>query len=204
MKNLFDAATATEIKERIVRLGPGSKRQWGKMSAAQAMAHCATTMEWAVGDSFAPRMFVGRILGSLVKSKVLRDDAPMKRNAPTAKSLVVADERDLRKERELLDKSSASIWVSICFDDAGTPDQASFLETSAALRRRADTTFVSTVGDRQVPQLESSVALSRRSSAQCLSKRDSARYRARGRMALDSAAEGIAGTSYWCDQSSPG
>jgi len=102
MKNLFDAATATEIKERIGRLGPGSKRQWGKMNAAQAMAHCATTMEWAVGDSFAPRMFVGRILGPLVKSKVLRDDAAMRRNAPTAKSLVVADDRDLGTERERL------------------------------------------------------------------------------------------------------
>jgi hypothetical protein len=102
MKDLFDAETAIQIKERIRRLEPGSMRQWGQMSAAQAMAHCATTMEWAVGDSFAPRMFVGRILGPLVKSKVLRDDATMRRNAPTSKSLVVADERDLGKERERL------------------------------------------------------------------------------------------------------
>jgi len=102
MKNLFDAATATEIKNRIARLEPGCERQWGKMNAAQAMAHCATTMEWAVGDSFAPRMFVGRILGPLVKSKVLKDDAPMRRNTPTAKSLVVANERDLGKERQRL------------------------------------------------------------------------------------------------------
>jgi len=111
MKSLFDAATAAETKDRIGRLGPGWVRQWGKMSAAQAMAHCATTMEWAVGDSFAPRMFVGRLLGPLVKSRVLKDDAPMKRNTPTAKSLVVADERDLGKERQrlqaLIDRFSA-------------------------------------------------------------------------------------------------
>jgi Protein of unknown function (DUF1569) len=102
MKNLFDMATANEMKERIGRLGPESVRQWGKMTAAQATAHCATTMEWAVGDSFPPRMFVGRILGPLVKSKVLKDEAPMGRNAPTAKSLVVSDERDLGKERQRL------------------------------------------------------------------------------------------------------
>ena len=102
MKSLFDAATAAQVKERIRRLEPGSNRQWGKMSAAQAMAHCATTMEWAVGDSFAPRMLIGRILGPMVKSRVLKEDAVMKRNAPTAKSLVVADERDLGKERERL------------------------------------------------------------------------------------------------------
>ena len=102
MKSLFDAATATQIKERIGLLQQDCKRQWGKMSVAQAMAHCATTMEWAVGDSFAPRMFVGRILGPLVKSKVLKDDSPMSRNAPTSKSLVIADQRDLEKERRRL------------------------------------------------------------------------------------------------------
>jgi hypothetical protein len=111
MKNLFEAETAAEIKERIGRLEPSCPRQWGKMSAAQAMAHCATTMEWAVGDSFAPRMFAGRILGPMVKSRVLKDDAPMRRNTPTAKSLVVADERDLGKERQrlcsLIDRFSA-------------------------------------------------------------------------------------------------
>jgi hypothetical protein len=102
MKSLFDGATATEIKNRITRLEPGSQRQWGKMKVAQAMAHCATVMEWAVGDSFAPRMFVGRILGPLVKSKVLKDDGPLDRNTPTAKSLVIANERDLEKERQRL------------------------------------------------------------------------------------------------------
>jgi hypothetical protein len=100
MKSLFDAGTATDINNRIARLEPGSERQWGKMNAAQAMAHCATALEWAVGDSFEPRMFVGRILGPLAKSKVLKDDAPMRRNTPTAKSLVVANERDLGKERQ--------------------------------------------------------------------------------------------------------
>ena len=98
MKNLYEAATAKEIRERIARLGPGNQRQWGKMSAAQAMAHCSTVMEWAVGDKTEPRMFLGRIFGPIVKSKALKDEAPMPRNAPTAKSLVVKAEHDLGKE----------------------------------------------------------------------------------------------------------
>lgn len=102
MKNLYEPATVEKLKERIARLGPGSERQWGKMNAAQAVTHCSRTMEWAVGESFAPRMFLGRILGPMVKSKVLRDEKPIGRNAPTAKSLVVADERDLGAERKRL------------------------------------------------------------------------------------------------------
>jgi hypothetical protein len=98
MKNLFEAVTAKEVKERIARLGPNNERQWGKMSAAQAMAHCSVAMEWAVGDKVEPRMFLGRVLGPLAKSQVLKDEKPMGRNAPTAKSLVVKDGRDLGKE----------------------------------------------------------------------------------------------------------
>lgn len=102
MKNLYEAATTREIKERIGRLGPTSQRQWGKMTAAQAMAHCATTMEWAVGDKQEPRMLIGRIIGPLIKSTVLKDEKPLGKNAPTAKSLVVKDDRDLGKECQRL------------------------------------------------------------------------------------------------------
>jgi hypothetical protein len=102
MKNLFEAATAKEIEERIGRLCPTSQRQWGKMTAPQAMAHCSAAMEWAVGDNVEPRMFLGRILGPLVKSQVLKDEKPMGRNAPTAKSLVISDERELGKECQRL------------------------------------------------------------------------------------------------------
>ena len=102
MKNLFEAATAKEIRERIAKLGPSCERQWGKMNAPQAMAHCSVAMEWVVGDSVAPRMFLGRILGPIAKSQVLKDEKPMARNAPTAKSLVIADERELGKECQRL------------------------------------------------------------------------------------------------------
>jgi len=102
MKNLFEPATAKEMKERLARLGPNSQRQWGKMTAPQALAHVATTMEWAVGDASPGRMFIGRIFGPIAKSQLLKDDRPMAKNTPTARSLVVADERDLNRERERL------------------------------------------------------------------------------------------------------
>jgi Protein of unknown function (DUF1569) len=90
------------VKERITRLLPGSERQWGKMSPAQAVAHCSVAMEWAVRDSCPPRMFLGRMLGPMAKSKVLGDERSMGKNARTAKSLVVADERDLGVEQKRL------------------------------------------------------------------------------------------------------
>jgi Protein of unknown function (DUF1569) len=102
MKNLFEVARAEEIKKRMAELRPESERQWGKMTAAQAVAHCSGGMEFALGDKKPPRMFAGRIIGGLIKPKVLGDDEPMHRNSPTVKGLVVQDDRDLGKERERL------------------------------------------------------------------------------------------------------
>lgn len=99
MKNLFDESRVKEVQERLARLSSGSQRQWGTMNAAQALAHCSAGLEWAVGDKVPPRMFVGRILGFIVKPLALRNDDPMRKNSPTAKDLVVHDQRDFEMER---------------------------------------------------------------------------------------------------------
>jgi hypothetical protein len=102
MRNLYDPANVQELKERIAHLKPESPRQWGSMNAAQAVAHCATSLEWAVGDRIPPRMLLASILGRIIKSKVVGDDKPMHKNSPTAKDLLVPDQRDLDAERARL------------------------------------------------------------------------------------------------------
>jgi hypothetical protein len=102
MKNLFEPARVAEVTERLERLRPDSPRLWGKMTPAQAMAHCAVPLEWALGDTRASRMLVGRLIGGLAKRMAVRNDDPFGRNAPTAPSLVITDERDLAAERTRL------------------------------------------------------------------------------------------------------
>jgi hypothetical protein len=104
VKNLFDATLVGEIKTRLDRLQPDSKPQWGKMNAAQAVAHCTAGLELALGDRLPPRILLGRILGPLVKPKAFREDEPMRRNSPTVQGLVVNDERDLPAERDRLSR----------------------------------------------------------------------------------------------------
>lgn len=104
MRNLFQTGAAGQIKERLARLEPDSQRQWGTMAAAQAIAHCAGSMEWAVGERIPPRMPLGRIMGWIVKPMALGNDKPMRPNSPTSKDLVVQDQRELGPERERLSK----------------------------------------------------------------------------------------------------
>lgn len=102
MQTLFDRSTATEIKARLARMRADSPRQWGKMTPPQAVAHLAKGMEMAVGELNPPRELMGYLFGGIVKPLALGDEKPFKRNSPTAKSLLVADERDLERERERL------------------------------------------------------------------------------------------------------
>jgi hypothetical protein len=112
MKNLFDAAVANQVKTRLGKLEPQSERLWGRMTAAQMLAHCSVSMQWAVGE-LAPEKgaLPARVIGRLIKPLVFRNDDPMRKNSPTAKSLIVADDRDLATERErlsrLIDKFAA-------------------------------------------------------------------------------------------------
>src|SRR5712672_2261036 len=112
MKNLFDAAMANQVKTRLGKLEPQSERRWGKMTAAQMLAHCSVSMQWAVGELVPEKgPLPVRLMGRLVKPMVFRNEDPLRKNSPTAKSLIVADERDLGNERDrlsgLIDKFAA-------------------------------------------------------------------------------------------------
>jgi hypothetical protein len=110
MKTLFDRSAVVEIKQRLSALHPESEPVWGKMDAAQALAHCSAAMQMALGDTLPPRVLIGRLIGPFFRS-VYSNEKPMHRGAPTHPSLIVSDQRELARERErlagLVDRFSA-------------------------------------------------------------------------------------------------
>ena len=103
MRNLFDAKVANQVKTRLEKLEPQSGRRWGKMTAPQMLAHCSVSLQWAVGELVPEKgALPTRLMGRLVKPMVFRNEDPLRKNSPTAKSLIVADERDLGTERDRL------------------------------------------------------------------------------------------------------
>ena len=101
MKDLFEASSVMEIRNRIERLRPDSQRQWGAMNLAQMMAHCSAWMEMAAGLNSPPRSLLGRIFGKLAKRSVLGKE-PIRRNMPSEKSLIRNDERQFAEEQKRL------------------------------------------------------------------------------------------------------
>jgi Protein of unknown function (DUF1569) len=101
MNNLYQPAAVQEVIARIDQLQPSLPRLWGKMDAAQMMAHCSAALEMASGKFVARRTFLGRILGPRFRH-LLTEDKPFARNNPTSNELRVVDNREFAREKERL------------------------------------------------------------------------------------------------------
>ncbi len=90
------------MRQRIQSVTATSPRQWGKMSAAQMLEHCARGLDMATGDAKPPRPFVIGLMGRMIKPLVFRDGEPMRKNTPTIPSLIAADSDDVDGARARL------------------------------------------------------------------------------------------------------
>lgn len=103
LPDVFDPVVSNELCDRIGRLLPTSKLNWGRMNAAQMLAHCCTPYEQLRGEKGggpAPMRWIARVFFK----KAVVGEAPFKQNLPTPKSFVVADAREFERERgRLLD-----------------------------------------------------------------------------------------------------
>lgn len=101
MQSLRDPEQNLALVARLRSLRPDSPRQWGRMSPAQACAHCQVGLQVALGDRTLKRMFMGRLFGGRAK-RAITAPKPFGKNLPTDANMRVRDERDLETERDTL------------------------------------------------------------------------------------------------------
>ena len=101
MRSLFEPEAKQSIVERLMALTPTSKREWGKMDAAQMMAHCSVALEAGTGDKPLKQALIGKIFAPFVRPSFL-SDKPFGKNSPTDPTFVVSDARDFAREKERL------------------------------------------------------------------------------------------------------
>jgi len=99
MNDLFNPDEVEALIKRIDSLTPDANAVWGKMNAAQALAHCVPPLEIAIGDRSMKRGWIGILFGGMARKKLLKE-TPFDRNMPTAPSFKVTDSRDLAREKE--------------------------------------------------------------------------------------------------------
>ncbi|WP_082053426.1 DUF1569 domain-containing protein [Gordoniibacillus kamchatkensis] len=101
MKNIYNQLHTADILNRIENLSPNSKPQWGTMNVAQMLAHCSSFQDIAMGNSFPPRDWLGRLIGRFVKP-IFYNDKPVPRNMSTISTILILDDKDFETEKEKL------------------------------------------------------------------------------------------------------
>jgi len=101
MNSLFNTRDTTGILQRINEIKPETQGKWGRMDAAQMLAHCAIYMEAATGKRITHRMLIGRLLGRILRPK-FSSDKPFRHGSPTANDFKVTGQRDFNSEKEKL------------------------------------------------------------------------------------------------------
>jgi hypothetical protein len=106
MQNIFDRAVCDAHIARLNRLTADTAPQWGKMNAAQMLAHCSKPYEMVCDPSYArthkrPPAVVRFLLRTFLKPIVV-GPKPYARNSRTAPEFIVSDARDLTVERTRL------------------------------------------------------------------------------------------------------
>lgn len=99
MMSIFDPAGVSHFVARVERLRPDSTARWGRMNAAQMLAHNSLIFESVLTGHY-PRMnpVMRWIAARLIRGFVL-GNRPYRRNSPTAPDWVVSDGRDLVTEQ---------------------------------------------------------------------------------------------------------
>jgi hypothetical protein len=101
MQSLFEPAARKSIADRLTALPPTAVRQWGKMDAAQMLAHCSAALEVGTGDRPRKQALIGKIFAPFVRASLL-GDKPFSKSSPTDPTFVVTDVRDFGREKERL------------------------------------------------------------------------------------------------------
>ena len=112
MKSLFNQAEYIQIRSRLEKLSSSAMRQWGKMDAAQMLAHCNEGLKHVLGKVHIEDKS-NFIMRTLVKSIVLRaiKKGDLGKSQKTAPAFVITDTRNFDQEKQAVLQSLDELYL---------------------------------------------------------------------------------------------
>lgn len=102
MKNIFTKEVTNEVISRIDNLEATTQPNWGKMSVAKMLTHCAVTYEMIFTDKHPkPNAIVKFILKTFIKKAVV-SEKPFSKNGKTAPQFIIKEEKNFEAEKKRL------------------------------------------------------------------------------------------------------
>ena len=99
MPSIFSPSDNAALQERIQKLAADTPAQWGKMNAAQMLAHCQVPIRVALGEVKLKRGIIGLLFGGSAKRKYILSDKAFERDLPTDPNFLMKDARDFDTEK---------------------------------------------------------------------------------------------------------
>ena len=104
MESLFESATNQIIIDRIKKINPSTKAEWGKMNVAQMLVHAQAPFKVANEELKLKRGLIGLLFGGMAR-KQLTGPKPFEKNLPTDKIFLVTGNPDFQLEKANLSYS---------------------------------------------------------------------------------------------------
>jgi|WetSurMetagenome_2_1015567.scaffolds.fasta_scaffold155711_2 hypothetical protein len=99
MKNIFNVTDKMELIERINKLTPDTKPQWGKMNVSQMLEHCTVSVKLALGE-IKPEINEEYLkIGRIYKSRVFDSDV-FSKELPTTKEFIVKNDGNYKIKKD--------------------------------------------------------------------------------------------------------
>jgi len=102
MENIFEPAVAEKVINRIDKLTPETRPEWGKMDVSQMMAHCNVAYEMAFENKHPKPNAIMRWFIQLMAKSTVCGDKPYKKGQQTAPAFLINDKRDFETEKKRL------------------------------------------------------------------------------------------------------
>ncbi len=99
--SLYNSTTHQLIRSRVESLSPDSPQKWGKMNLPQTMTHLRKAVETGLRKGPTKFSIISFLFGPYIK-KMVMSDTPYKEGLPTAKKMIITDERDFDIEKTKL------------------------------------------------------------------------------------------------------
>ncbi len=102
LPNIFTKEVSDNIIDRINKLTPETKAEWGKMDVAQMLAHCCVTYEYIYDNKHKKPGFPMSLVLKLFVKKLVVNEEPYKPNNRTAPDFIIVDAREFEQEKKRL------------------------------------------------------------------------------------------------------
>ncbi|MBL7926747.1 MAG: DUF1569 domain-containing protein [Bacteroidia bacterium] len=100
--NVFDANTTASVLQRLSNLKPESRGSWGKMDAAQMLAHLNVAYDIAFERQVVKHNAFQKLLMKLVVKNAVTNTKPYAKNLRTAPQFVISSNKHFETECDAL------------------------------------------------------------------------------------------------------